>query len=286
MPKVPKVEAVKAGQLVFRIHGPKDGAEERIFASVFAAKLATLVRALQAADRAVHGFVRHDYAIAKLRSSTPTVVLSEEVRPKYERELQIGLSGIDAFGDCADAISVGDRARALRYGMCPYYVQKLGRGASRQFGYAEIWTRQDNIIRVDPFLQEQAQSVVTPEKTKQLVPAKEEARAWFRGTTHGSFDGSVLEVDFRGALPALKLVLSAGGNEIDCVCREDHLEMIRAALKKRVRVFGDAIYDGKSGLPRRISVTDIQPVSGSDDFARWKGAFKPLDLPEWEGDDA
>jgi len=278
------LDPVRPGEIVFRVHGPRDGAPHRVLASVFADKLATLVRALKAADKAANGVVMHDYAIEKLQSSSPTAVLLEEPLPKYEGQFET--SAIPYFTDCTEAIAMGNRERALRYGKCAYQVQRLAKGAPNKFGYGEIWTQKDTIIRVDDFLRERASAIVTPEKA--IVPRIESrppTSEWFKGTAHGSFEGEVLEVDFRGSLPALKLILTAGGKEIDCVCNEGQLEQIRSALKRRARVFGQAFYDGKSGLPRRIIVTDIEVLHGEADFTKWRGAFEPFDPVEWEGDD-
>ena len=111
------------------------------------------------------------------------------------------------------------------------------------------------------------------------------APTWFEGTACGSFDGEVRAVDLRGALPEIKLILSAGGKEIDCVCRNIDIETIRTALNRRVRISGLAIYDGKSGLPRRIEASELEIVQGAPDFARWKGAFEPFEIEPWEEDD-
>jgi hypothetical protein len=280
MPTVPAIEAIQPNQVVFRIHGPKD-AGDVVLADVFAKKLGTLISGLKAADRALNGVSVHQYVIARLQSTTPTVVVDElmvvrDRTPRLESGFAFGLSGIDGFENCADAVTAGDRERALKYGKCAEYIDKLGKDASKLFGYAEIWTAPQHIIRVDPFLHQRAHEIVAPKKALEIADQLGQQR-WFKGTAHGSFDGTVLEVDLRGALPQLKLVLSAGGKEIDCIATNDQIEKIRQALNKRVRVFGSAIYDGRSGLPRRIQISDISHVRGDVDFTRWKEAFEPFD---------
>jgi len=106
-------------------------------------------------------------------------------------------------------------------------------------------------------------------------------RTWFAGHVYGSFVGIVRAVDLRGALPEIKLIL-AGGKQIDCVCTQDHIEQIRGALNRRVRIEGNAIYDGKSGLPRRVEVRDISSPIMPSDFAKWCGAFEPFEIDPWE----
>jgi hypothetical protein len=191
-------------------------------------------------------------------------------------------SGIDAFQECINAITVGNRDGALRFGQCAKKVVKLSSGSRKMFGYAEVWTRPENIIRVDPFLGEQAQTLIDPHN---LSSEPGLYRDWFKGVAHGSFVGEVQAVDLRGALPEVKLILSNVPKEIDCVCREDDIEKIRMALKRRVRLYGQAIYDGRSGLPRRIEVTEIELLDGAVDITKWRGAFQPFEIIPWEGDD-
>jgi hypothetical protein len=276
------MEALAPGLIRFRIHSPHNTVgttDEDVSASVFASKLATLVRALKAADKAANqGAAVHEYRIRKLQSSSPTVLLAETQISKAMAVF--GQSGIDAFEDCANAITVGDLDRAKQYGSCALQISKLAKGADKTFGYAEVWTANDNIIRVDPFLVEQAKMVVEPDRSAALVSASE----WYKGAAHGTFIGTILQVDLRGALPEVKLVLSAGGKQIDCVCRANDVEIIRSTLNRRVRVSGTAIYDGKTGLPRRIRVSDIQPIDGAGDFSRWSGAFEPFEPTLWESD--
>lgn len=273
------MEPLGPGQVMFRIHGPASDGDEPLKGLVFAAKLGALIRGLYEADRAINGVLWHDYSIAKLRSSSPTVILTEQPRPRFEGELQAP-SAIDAYDDCAEAIAVGDHERALRYGKCAAYISSLARGANRKFGYAELWTGRERVIRIDPFLVERAKAIVSPQ-----APIAQPDAPWFKGAAHGSFDGTVQVADLRGALPEIRLILSAGGKQIACVCHQDDIEKIRAALNRRVRITGRAIYDGKSGLPRRVEVSDIEILGGEVDFSRWRGAFEPFDLPEWEGDD-
>lgn len=116
------------------------------------------------------------------------------------------------------------------------------------------------------------------------IGVQSEQQHWFSGAAIGTFDGFLHFVDLRGALPEIKLTLSAGGKQIDCVCRDDDVETIRGSLNKRVRITGRAIYDGRSGLPRRVEVISIAPVGEPADFTKWRGSFEPFTAPEWPGD--
>jgi hypothetical protein len=274
------MEPLPHGQVRFRVHGP-DTATDEVSAGVFAHQLTTLVRALKAADKATNGGrAVHDYVVAQLSTSTPTALLAERPLPRYRGQIISGHSGIDAFEDCVEAITLGEERRARMYGACANYVSKFS-----PVGYSEIWTGETTVFRVDPFLTQRAKVIINP-IADAVSPFGQGApltrREWFRGVATGSFDGEIKEADLRGALPQIKLILTAGGAEIDCVCRSDNIEDIRATLDRRARVYGRAIYDGSSGLPRRIEVSKIAVVSGSRDLTRWKGAFKPFEIEPWE----
>ena len=273
------MEAIGVDQLQFVVHGTDTATDDMVSAAVFARKLGALVRALRAADKAVNrGVEWHDYKIARLHTSSPTAILQERTKPKYG--IIRGRSGIDALDRCAGAIAEGNVEQARSFGQCAMEISRLAKGSQREYGYAEIWTTSSKVWRVDPFLMERAVAVIQPESA---MP--EEDAAWYKGVAYGSFDGVVQVVDVRGALPQIKLVLSAGGKQIDCVCRSEDIESIRNALNRRVWVDGRAIYDGKSGLPRRIEVSAIRLVQERGDFTRWKGAFEAFEIPMWEGDE-
>lgn len=273
------VDTLRPGQVRFRVHAPDPDDRDEVDAAVFATKLAALVKGLKAADKAANnGVSAHVYTIAKLHTSSPTAILNEIPSPKFEHRFPMR-SSIPVFEECADAVQLGSE-RALEYGETINYLRTLATGASKRFGYAEVWTSNDNVIRIDPFLAERAKTVIMP-KAEVEFPTK----PWFKGAAIGTFDGVVELVDARGSLPEIKLKLSAGGKEIDCVCRKDHLKQLGAAIKERVRITGRAIYDGSGGLPRRVEVFQIEEVGKPRDFSRWRGAFKPFDVPDWEGDD-
>lgn len=272
------MEKLQPGQVRFRVHAPDPDDRDEVDASVFAAKLATLVRGLKAADKAANnGATAHVYTIARLHTSSPTAILNEIPSRQFATRFPMR-SSIPAFEECADAVQLGSE-RALEFGDTITHLRKLARGANKRFGYAEVWTSDESVIRIDPFLAERANAVITP-KTEIGLPAK----PWFSGAVIGTFDGVVELVDARGSRPEIKLKLSAGGKEIDCVCREEHLKQLGAAIKERVRITGRAIYDGKGGLPRRVEVSHIEEVGQPRDFSRWRGAFRPFDVPDWEGD--
>lgn len=274
------MEHLAAGQIRFRVHSPALAEQGEVDASVFARKLTILVRALQAADKAANnGALAHRFTIAKLHTSTPTAVLRERAIPRRDPGFVSANSGIGAFTECADAIQLGS-PRALEFGKTAGYISDLAKGSRNQFGYAEVWTDNDNIVRIDEFMAERAAAVLSPSSSDAAS-----TKVWFKGAVFGTFDGILQVVDTRGSRPEIKLTLTAGGKQVDCVCRADHIETIGGALNKRVRVSGRAIYDGKGGLPRRVEASSIERVPDPGDFSRWKGAFEPFEVSEWEVDE-
>lgn len=274
------------GLLRFRAYGPQGGAaggSGEVSAAVFANKLATLVRALRAADTAVNGAPAHDYTIAKLQTSDPTALLREVPAPRFAGMFTPS-SGIGAFSDCVEAVKIGS-PKVKEYGKCAAYIESLARPSRKGLAYAAIWPNdenEENAIRLDSFLSARARHVTAPTTPSDF--GMDQAEPWFKGAAFGSFEGYLEFVDARGALPQVKLTLSAGGKVIDCICRAEDLETIGASLKKRVRISGRAIYDGTQGLPIRVEATEIAPVSSGSDFSKWRGAFEPFEVQEW-GDD-
>lgn len=114
--------------------------------------------------------------------------------------------------------------------------------------------------------------------------AETRRRKWFEGVVQGTFDGTIKAVDLRGALPEIKLILSAGEEQIDCVCRESDIPKIGTALNQRVRLSGRAIYDQSSPLPIRLEVSDFDILSDHGDFLKWSGSFTPFEIESWPED--
>ena len=209
----------------------------------------------------MNGQVSFDYKIAELHTSSPTASLYE-----FPLREQAVTSAFSAFDECVSETLAGNIG-ALRYGRCPEKLVTLSRGAGKKFSYAELRLRRSGVVRIDPFLGERAQAIIAPPPQPGV-----ERKEWFKGEVNASFDGTIEAVDLRGALPEVTLILTAGQKEIDCVCRADDIENIREGLHHRVRISGRAIYDGKSGLPRRIHVASIERVEGGS-FAAWNATI-------------
>jgi hypothetical protein len=259
--------------LSFVVHG-QDGLNNRVLASVFAVKLATLVRGLKSADRQANGAVIHDYVISDLRISSAAVALDEVIASLKAPELQ---SGVGAYSDCVGALTHSDFRKAMQYRATVDSVRLLSKGAGKSFAHAEL-TVGDDVFRIDDFLEGQAT------RAKQLLEDEERSVKYFTGTTEASFDGEIQEVDLRGATPRVKLVLTAGDKvEIDSIMPGFSVDEIRAALKTRAWIDGQAVYSGETGLPVRFEIKKVTPIQPpTADFRRWRGSFSPFDIEEWE----
>lgn len=266
------------GHLRFKIYGlmTPGTPDSDVDARAFSEKLSILLAALGAADRAANGKVMHDYKIVHSEVSSMALEVRESLRPRYRKRPPE--TSISAFTNCMSAVAEGRRDAAQKYGRCSQLIGRLGRGAGQRFAYGELWAKSPQPFRIDEVLAEQAASVNAPPDID-----KSSEETWFCGFVYCSFDGAIKEVDFRGSLPQGKLILSAGGKQIDCIFRGVEEEQIRVAVNRRVRIQGRAFYDGKSGLPRRIDITappEVIKVPG--DFTKWRGAFAPFGAATWD----
>lgn len=268
---------LRDGQVELKVFGMPHVNNEEVPATVFADKIKALVAALKAADASAHGRNLHEYTIFRLHTSEPTAILQERPLPKLlvsiaNSAIPIFSKGVEDIGEHASR-SKGDAKFAGA-------IASLTRGARKRFDYGTVRTAK-SVQRLDDFLHDRARAAKRASEFEGIPKG-----GWFRGTVESSFDGKLQFVDTRGPLPQIKLTLSSGGLEIDCVCRREDVDLLGEALEHRVRVYGKAIYDGSSGLPRRVIVREIKPVGLPGNFERWKGAFEPFELASWDGLDA
>lgn len=255
-------------EIELRVHGLTVEDHGSVPARLFANKMKQLVSALEAADILANGKLAHSYVLAQMHMSQPTAVLSEVLLPEIKQRT---LSAVPIFNDAVESIKTHDTG-VDRFSSVVRKISLLTSGAGASFSYAEVRTVGGNIVRIDKFLRERAA------EAKRVV-----AHKWFDGAVMGSFDGTLQYVDIRGgSLPEIKLTLTAGGKEIDCICRREDIEALGEALDRRVRVFGRAIYSGASPLPVRVEVASIEPVKPGGDFAKWRGSFHPFAAEDWD----
>lgn len=257
------MSVINRDQLELKVHGLTEADHGRVPGRVFADKLKQLVLALEEADRLANGKIIHEYVLASMHMSEPTAVLAERLVSAPG-----GKSAIPIFNEAFEAIKANDR-RVLVLETLIRRVQRLTIGVNKKFGFAEIRTS-ESLVRIDDFL-----------KRRALDACRKGSGVWFDGIAYSSFDGVLRFVDLRGSLPEIKLTLTAGGKEIDCVCRREDIDSLGEVLDRRVRVSGRAIYTSSSPLPMRVEVQSIEPICRKNDFSKWLGSFEPFDQSDW-----
>ncbi len=233
-------------------------------ADVFVQKLRDFLSALKTADKLANGRVIHDYMLPKLYDGSAVATVRE--RPKNR---EVSQSPIACFERVSIAVYNGDRHEVGA--LDPEIVrkiEKLSQGASERFSHAEVSFSDDKVIRIDDYLQHQAEDAL-------LVPINVRAgkQKSYRGTALGTFEGVLKEIDSRGTMLRGKLVLEPGSTEIDCVMNKDRVPEARESFDNRVAIKATAYYDGRSNLPARLDVHEIRTISEKGNLIRWKDAF-------------
>jgi hypothetical protein len=266
----------RRNEATFVLHG-LDVDARSVRAEVFALKLRTLISGLREADRFVNGKPSFIYMIAGLSTANSAAAT---IRQK-QRSRRSGHSAITVYENVARAIYNGDQS-VIRYPeRLISQIKKLGDGALRSFSHGEIAFADDHVIRVDDFLLRQSEAAQEALAVPQTQLGREH---YYRGIAIGSFDGELKEIDSRGTVLRGKLILSAGGAEIDCVMNKDRVPEARQAFDNRVIVGGAAHYDGEQQLPTRIDVATIRIMGGRGGLIRWRGAFAGPDERDSEED--
>jgi len=247
-------------EITLDLHG-LDADNRIVRASVFAQKFRQLLAALGIADKLANGKPGFDYVITELRIGSASVT----VREKQRRRERPSFSSIRYFEDTASAVYNGDRTLERLPPGLVRSVQKLSNGVEKKFSHAEI-AFADNVIRIEDFLQHQAE--VAYELA--TLPELKRSNQFYRGIANGSFDGILKEIDARGTMLRGKLVLSAGGLEIDCVMNKERVRQAGESFDKRVIVQGAAHYDGVSQISARIDVREIKIIGDAGNLLRWR----------------
>jgi hypothetical protein len=260
-------------EITFVLHG-LDADNRKVRASIFVQKLRGLLRALYASDRIANQSNQRnfDYVLSELGTGSALVT----IREKQRRRTRSGQSSIRYFETTASAVYNGDRGISRGPPTVVQEIKKLSDGVTKQFSHAEISFADENVIRIDDFLQRQAEIAVDLLKSPELGHREK----FYRGIATGSFDGFLKEIDARGTMLRGKLLLSAGGAEVDCVMNKDRIPEARESFDKRVVVDGAAHYDGTSQIPSRIDARTIKIIGDRADLLRWRGAFRRSESDE------
>lgn len=262
-------------ETTFVLHG-LDADNRVVRASVFVEKLRLLLSGLAAADKFANGKAGFIFMIGGLSDGSACATIRQKQRTP-NRPLH---SSIATYESAASAIYNGDRSAERLPAVLVRNVQRLGMGVAKNFSHAELAFPDDNVIRIDDFLLRQSEVIYGA-----LSDAPDRGTDnYYRGLATGTFDGVLKEIDARGTMLRGKLILTAGGIEIDCVMNKDRVPDARENFDNRVIVEGTAHYDGANQLPTRLDVRTIRAVSKTADLLRWKGAFRVPEADESEED--
>lgn len=265
-----------ADEAKFVLHG-LDADNRIVRANVFVQKLKTLLNALRIADTLANGKPTFMYMLTKLETGSAAVTIREKqvTRNRPHR------SGIDLLESTANAIYNGDRNIEHLPKPLVKQVEKLGRGVAKRFSHAELAFSDDVVIRIDDYLLRQTEVAYEALESPDQKPER-----FYRGIAVGSFDGFLKEIDARGTMLRGKLVLTAGGLEIDCVMNKDRVLEARNSFDKRVIIEGAAHYDGMQQIPTRLDIKSLRVVGDDSNLLRWRGAFRSDANVDDDWDDA
>jgi hypothetical protein len=261
-------------ELTLTIHGLLEY-NAAVDGEVFAVKFQKFIRGLAAADKAANGSRRLKFMISDLSKNTATASVKE--RPTQSPG--VTKSGVDYYVKCVTEIyNDTDHARTFDRDVVRN-IADLNSGVGDAFAFGEIKQKSTaKIIRIDQFLQDRAKRVLSD-----IDRAETGRLPFYKGRAYGTFDGELRLLDALEATDRAILLLTAGGEKIECIVGPVDQDKVRHAWRRRCRVTGTAHYDGEGGLPVRIDAVDIEVVEPGTGLARWRGAFKGLSADEgWE----
>lgn len=260
------------------IHG-LEALNEAVDGEVFAEKLKAFLAALAAADIAANGVRRHRFLISALEKNTATARFREHLVSNGPPPV----SSVRFYKDGLNRIQSGDpTAKDLPISFIRQVAQ-LNKNAGRTFAFGEVKFGQSDVIRLDDQMRYQAANLLD-----EVVRLQKNDQKFFKGYAATSFDGTLKSVDLRGEIKRAYLILTAGGQQIDCNITNINVDDLRNALDTRAIVTGMAFYRGDTGLPVNIDIRAIKVLaSGNPNLTRWRGAFTTTDNnidQEWSRD--
>jgi hypothetical protein len=252
------------GEITLTVHGLEvDNGNVR--AEVFISKFSALLKTLHMADKHANARKAHDFLITGLEQGSAHATLRERVSLRKI----IPVSSVDFVQEVVTAVYNGDRNIRRFPADIIESLSAFTNGIGKKFSHGEIHFSNDNAIRVDDYLEKQLNRAL-----QRIHGELDEAERFFEGVAIETFDGIVKQIDARhGTLVRGKLVLTAGGKEIDCIFRSVDMPVLRESFDRRARVTAAAHYDGESQLPLRLDVRAITLVQEGKDISRWKGAL-------------
>lgn len=249
--------------ITLTLHGVA-GDNGLVRADVFVEKFQALVNSLKIADAALNGRKSHDLMITDLKISSAMASVREKVSVKKKRpEFAAPL-----VAEALNAVYNGDRnLDRFPEGLIRSF-NVLTKVDSKTLSHGEIDFAGRSVVRIDDYLSRQTKRAI-----ERVTGVAEEPERHFEGVAIGVFDGVLKELDSRGILVRGKLILTAGGREVECIFQRDDIPTLRESFERRARVEAMAHYNGIDLLPVRLDVKRIDQVSRDADLGKWRGAL-------------
>ncbi|MFN3627963.1 MAG: hypothetical protein ACK4S3_08800 [Parvibaculum sp.] len=228
-------------------------------ADVFKQTFSTFLRALKIADAALHDkSSRSGFLISDLQMGSNVVAIYEQSRATEKATALVQRA--------VSSVYRSDFQRAAESDTVARAVVALGRAVNVQ--YPALAEFANDEIPLDRFFAEQAKrfSLAISQTARQSL--------YFAGNTIGAFEGTMGNIDYRGATWLGHLVLPGAGVQIECVFDKAKGEdAFNPYGNKRVSVRGRAIYTGDSQLPERIEVMTVDEIPHAQEAISIKGSL-------------
>ena len=242
-------------------------------AEVFAEKLRHFVNAVKNADSGENKSQKFSLIIRELKIGSADAWMDAK---QIKRAQKVPINPLPEVSSIASAIQGGSTSFE---GVRPKLIGSLAAiasGSGQTHSHVEVDFGADAIVRFDQFFQGRAARAKEIAEGIDFEPPK-----WFEGASVGQFDGTIKQVDSRGAIVRGKIVLTIDGSELDCTFRRDDLESVIDNYEQRSKIEGVAIYDGLSDRPVRVDVRKVIPVRVGASLLKWGGVLKRPSGPKW-----
>jgi hypothetical protein len=228
---------------------PTDSAR-LIPAEVLERTLRTVLSAIRAADAALHAKkrFRSDIFVSDLRMGSNEFALIEK------RRSAAPLGGVDLVRQVAGSVYRSEFERAVEYPKVAQCIVSIGKAINEDYPALALF--ETDSIPLDGFFAKQA------DRLGKALRAPEKRGQYFVGNSLTALDGTLGDIDYRGATWRGHLVLPGpAGTQIECIFDKSKGEDAYNPFgNKRVSIRGRAIYTGDSFLPERIEVIDVVQI--------------------------
>jgi hypothetical protein len=233
-------------------------------AEVLQRTLTTVLHAIKTADKALHAQrkYRGQFFVSDLKMGSNEFALIEQ------RSFAAPISAVDLFGQMVGSVYRSEYERAAEYPKVAECIVSIGKAIDERFPAVAFFERET--IPFDGFFAKQAI------RLKNALHGPAERGGYFIGSSLTAIDGTLGDIDYRGATWKGHLVLPGpAGTQIECVFDKAKGEdAINPYGNKRVSIRGRAIYTGDSILPERMEVISVVEIPLAREAIDIRGTLK------------